>query len=214
MIQHLETTDFNVTKITNKKTNETTKILTLSNIKIPTIVFIYSTTCPHCANAAPVISEVAKNTQVFKICFLNVTKNKDIALASLETTTPIKAVPYICAYNDGKPIAIFNGKKDYDSLMGFLDKVKEIIQQSGQSLTVNFMNNNQKAQQNPQQPKKESLDDLNSGMGVPYNVVCSDKGQCYLSFDQIYETGDLGKVPDTCYLTFEQCYGETCKINA
>ena len=148
----------------------TKKVLTLQ-IKDPVLLYLFSPSCGHCQTASPIINQISENVSLFRVCDLNVSANLNLYNVSKETTTPIFGVPMIIAYNNGRPISIFNGIRSYDNILGFLNNVKGILEREGKSTTIRFVNQN---------PSSNNIKQQQSNIGVPYNIMC-DKGKCLSS---------------------------------
>jgi thioredoxin-like negative regulator of GroEL len=199
-IQQLTTSDYTI--LEHQDQNKT-RNLVISTIKEPAVVLYYSTTCPHCRIFMPIFEQIATNVPRVKFCVLNAEKYKNVAIDSLTTTTPIKSVPHIIAYNNGKSAYVYTGPKKYNDFLDFLAKWTETLDKTKFGGTGGAK----------QGPFKEELSSYRTDLGIPYNVVC-EAGQCYLTSDQINATDSESAnfIPDTCYLTQEQCYGSDCKI--
>ena len=158
----------------------------------------------------PIFEKISQNVPRFRYCVLNADSYKNVAISSLTTTTPIKMVPYLVAYNEGKAVAVYSGPKKYNDVLDFLaenfSKSLERPKFNRKSPVVARQNSGSTAHSG----SKEDMIAYKTDLGVPYNIVCNS-GQCYLSYDQIYEGGSSDSVPDSCYLQFDECYGQECK---
>ena len=126
-IQQLTTSSFTIFE---HQDASKTRILVIS-VKEPAIVLYYSTNCPYCQMFWSVFEQIAKNVPRFRYCALNADKYKNVAISSLTTTTPIRSVPYIVTYNNGKAMSVYTGSKKYDDFLDFLkDHSKRLEKQS------------------------------------------------------------------------------------
>jgi len=206
-IQQLTTSSYTIYE--HQDPNKTRNLVI--SVKEPAIVMYYSTVCPYCKMFFPIFEQIAKNVPRFRYCVLNADKYKNVAISSLTTTTPIRSVPLVIAYNNGKAVAIYSGPKKYNDVLDFLKELSthlekprfnrkspEIARKGGEASSSNN--------------KEEDLISYKTDLGVPYNIVCS-AGSCYLSYDQIYDGGSADTLPSQCYLNFNECYGQECQID-
>jgi thiol-disulfide isomerase/thioredoxin len=205
-IQQLTVKDFTIYE---HQDASKTRNLVIS-IKEPAVLLYYSTACPYCQMFWPVFEQTAKNVPRFRYCALNADKYKNVAISSLTTTTPIRSVPYIVTYNNGKAMSVYTGPKKYDDFLDFLkDHSKRLEKQSFNRKSPEVA---RQRGSTVHSGNREDIISYKQDLGVPYNVVCGS-GQCYLTYDQIYEGGSADTTPDSCYLSFNECYGQECKVD-
>lgn len=84
------------------------------------LVFFKMQNCPNCAEFEPIFAKLAhkENRVIPAIC--DISQNREVALTSRNTNTPIVAVPLIILYINGRPHAMFKGQKNIPSLQKFI----------------------------------------------------------------------------------------------
>jgi hypothetical protein len=142
--------------------------------KIPGISFVlfYSNQCPHCGG---VVDQFKTLPQLLPNCqfgMVNVSTNKDVALMSQKTISPITYVPFIILFVNGRPFIVYNGQKTATEMAGFVYEVISRIQQKKNFIT---------SKSNGDEEHIEYV-----GGVIPFNVVCEGE-QCYLSFSDAYK---------------------------
>jgi thiol-disulfide isomerase/thioredoxin len=218
-ITQLTTEHFRIAEVRSQRdgTSGIKKILTLQ-IKEPTLVYFYSPNCPHCTTTMPVIFRIAENTAIFRVCTMNIGTNRNVSVASRETTTPVTAVPLLIAYNGGRPVSIFRGDRTYDRILDFLVSVKTELEKEGRSTAINFVNRaspsaGRQGKSGEQKYEEHDIAEFKQDLGVPYNLVC-DKDMCYLQFGQAFGETNVNQVPESRYMDMQHCYGGKCLISA
>lgn len=162
--------------------------LLFNNIPGISIVLMYSTNCSICHKVIPIFQELPNFVSGCKFAVINIDNNKEIIAKSELTTMPIKYVPQIIFFHNGKPFLKYTGEKNKETMIAFFNDTISRVQKS-----VNFSKQSEK--------KKEVSDDYELG-GVPYNVVCdADSDMCYLTDGEL----SVGKEDDCsdgscCYL--------------
>jgi len=91
----------------------------------PFVVLFKMGSCSLCTTQAiPVINTLARDMNGNpKFGIIDVSQYRDIASSSLNSSTPIKSVPHIIFYFDGKPYALYKGAIDYESIHSFVSKI-------------------------------------------------------------------------------------------
>lgn len=204
-IQQLTTNDFTILE---HQDSEKTRNLVIS-VKDPAIVLYYSTSCPHCRAFMPIFEQIATNAPRFRFAILNAERYKNVAISSLKTTTPIKSVPHILAYNKGKPVATYVGQRNYNNILDFLN----ILTSQLEKMKFNTSTGRATATGVSTGTKEDIIAYKNENYGIPYNIVCGDELGCHLSMEQIYEGGSADTVPEMSHLYFSECYGQDCKLD-
>ena len=98
----------------------------------------------------------------------------DIAKKSGVTMAPIKYVPYLILYVNGRPWLRWDNEKTLAAMVNFL---KDIIPRIPKNLVENSSSNGANKGSAEEKP-------VFQGGGIPYNVVCDkSSGVCYLSFE-------------------------------
>jgi thiol-disulfide isomerase/thioredoxin len=207
-IQQLTTGDYTIYE---HQDADKTRNLVIS-VKDPAIVLYYSTSCPHCRVFMPIFEQIATNAPRFRFCILNAERYKNVAISSMTTTTPIRSVPHILAYNKGKPVATYSGPRNYNDILDFLRTLSSQLEKMKFNRRSPDASAGRASATGVPTGNKEDILSYKSDLGIPYNIVCGD-GQCHLTFEQIYGGGSADTVPDSCYLTFSECYGQDCKTD-
>ncbi len=135
------------------------------------LVLFYSTQCEWCKKLIPIFKTLPGSIGGCQFAIINVSVNKQIVLKSKETITPIKYVPYIILYIDGKPFMSYQGPHDANEIRKFIFEVSQKI-------------NNRQAfskEDNIKQKAKNKIPEFT--IGVP---KC-DENVCYLDFDEAYD---------------------------
>lgn len=89
------------------------------NVKL-LLVFFKMDTCNICAQFEPIFYQLSQTDTRVSYGILNITQNREIAIWSRQTSTPINAVPTLILYVDGKPHVKFNGNKNIPSIQNFI----------------------------------------------------------------------------------------------
>lgn len=135
------------------------------------LVLFYSTHCSHCQTLLPIFKKLPGTINGCQFAMINVSVNKNIVQMSLDTVSPIKYVPYITLYVNGKPYMLYKGPYNEVDLRNFV---------------VEVANNIQKKQQFSKERVKEE-----SPNGIPaYTVgkpICGNDKVCYLTFTGAYQ---------------------------
>ena len=134
------------------------------------ILLFYSTSCPHCGPARQHFNGVASQFMQgnCKFGMMNITQNPRVTQMARASKTPIKYVPYVMAFFNGRPLAICSTACTAQNLIQFVrrcfDSLKGQVDAFGSA-------------------KKE--DEIPAyAMGRP---VCED-GVCYLTYDDAYSS--------------------------
>lgn len=163
--------------------------LLFNDIQGISIVLIYSTNCPVCHQIIPIFKELPNYVPGCRFAVINIDNNKDIVAKSQLTTMPIKYVPQIIIFHNGKPFLKYTGEKNLQTMVSFFKDTISRVQNS-----VNFSKQSEK--------KKEENSEYENG-GTPYNIVCdSDSDMCYLTDGEL-SVGKEDNCEDgsCCYLT-------------
>src|SRR6185503_2433955 len=97
-----------------------------------TLVFFKMDTCPGCEAFAPIFHNLSgSGGRINNFVMVNISRYRDIVSWSRNNTkTPIQNVPLIILYVDGKPYAIYKGKKTFQDVLSFINKSLENISPS------------------------------------------------------------------------------------
>lgn len=139
-----------------------------NNIKGFSLILFYSTQCKFCKDLIPVFKKLPGTIGGCTFGMINVSNNKQCVNMSLQTKAPIKYVPFIVLYVDGRPLVQYDGKHTISDIRQFvLDTAKQF------RLKRNFT----KSFTTSEKPKIPAY-----CTGQP---VCSD-GVCYVDFKDAY----------------------------
>lgn len=147
-------------------------------IKGLSLVLFYSTACTFCQKFIPMFKTMPGKINGCQFGMINVSKNKDIVFMSKETLSPIKYVPYIILYVQGKPFVRYDGPHDEGEILKFIMEVagklnKERFAANAAATTSNINN------------IKETKNEIPAyTIGKP---LCGEDGVCYLEFDDAYK---------------------------
>lgn len=137
------------------------------------LVLFYSTTCTHCQTIIPIFKRLPGTIGGCQFGILNVSRNIPLINMAQQTISPIKFVPYIMLYINGKPFMSYNGQHQIEEIQRFV---------------IEVASNQQKKQQFTQKVKE--VEDS----GIPaYTIghpITGDKNSnvCYLVSSRAYET--------------------------
>lgn len=148
------------------------KKILVNGISGLSLVLFYSPKSKFCKEIIPIFKELPDAVSGCRIAVFNIDLNREMILASKETTTPILYVPYIMLYLDGKPYICYKNSIDIQTISSFILSVSR------------NMNHKQKFVRKEAPVKDDSK-------GIPaYTVghpVCGN-GVCYLEFSHAYSS--------------------------
>jgi thiol-disulfide isomerase/thioredoxin len=135
------------------------------------LILFYSTQCTYCQTLIPIFKKLPGTIGGCQFGMINVSTNKRCVLMSKNTIAPIKYVPYIVLYIQGKPFMRYNGPHDSSELRRFVIEVANKIK-------------------NKQKFTSDKVKD--DGKHIPaYTIgkpLCGDEnGVCYLEFKEAYQ---------------------------
>jgi len=140
-------------------------------------VLFYDHQCQFCQHLFPVFNQLSETIRGCRFGAVNVRAagNREIPRMSLQTIAPIRYVPFIIVYWNGKPYMQYDGERSYPALKEFAIKVGMTV---AQRRFKKFVGNV------AQQPH-------NAGKPIPaYTVgkpICGDGDDvCYLEFTDAY----------------------------
>lgn len=134
------------------------------------LILFYSTQCGHCKTILPIFKQLPGTIGGCQFGMINVSTNKKCVYMSRKTIAPIKYVPYIVLYINGKPFMRYNGPYDLNELRRFVIEV------------ANKVKNKQRFSNG--RVKEEDSGIPSYTIGIPTSKV---KKVCYLDFDEAYE---------------------------
>ncbi len=141
------------------------------------LILFYSTQCEHCQELVPLFKQLPGNVGGCQFGMINISQNKQTILLSRETIAPIKVVPYIILYINGKPYMRYQGPHNITEITRFIVEVAN------------------KIQERPSFTKKENKEVKHevSGTIPAYTIgkpLCGEENNvCYLEFNSAY--GDV-----------------------
>lgn len=140
------------------------------------LILFYSTHCTHCQTVIPLFKKMPGTIGGCQFGMINVSTNKSIVEMSKNTVTPIKYVPFVVLYINGKPYMIYSGTYEEKKLKDFIFEVVNKLEQK-QSFSK------EKVKENPE-------------TGIPAYCIgkplCGKADVCYLEFNTAY-TGQTQK---------------------
>jgi len=86
------------------------------------MLILYRMNCNNCATFEPIFRELAKKDPRIQYGVLDLDAYQQVAQWSNQTSTPIKHVPFLVLYINGRPHAKFSGTKNVASISSFLTK--------------------------------------------------------------------------------------------
>lgn len=144
-----------------------------TNIQGFSLILFYSTQCEHCQSLIPIFKRLPGSVGGCQFGMINVSHNKQSVIMSRQTIAPIKVVPYIVLYINGRPYMRYNGPHDPREIGRFIVEVAKKVQKN-----QNFAKDDQRIKENPRD-------------GIPaYTIghpLCGpDDKVCYLDFNDAY----------------------------
>jgi hypothetical protein len=144
------------------------------NIPNFSLVLYYSNFCKECEPILNVFKKLPNLVIGCQFGIVNVSTNKKCIELASKTITPIRYVPYIIMYINGKPYMSYNGDRDVNSIKQFV---------------IEFVSNVQRKQEFSKEKTVQEKDD-----GIPKYCLGKpisggrDQQVCYLNFLSAYES--------------------------
>lgn len=132
------------------------------------LLLFYSTDCSHCKRFTPLFKTLPRNVQGCQFAMTNVSQNREILQMASQTIAPIKYVPFIVLYVNGRPFMRYDGAKDIQGIATFIANVAAKLN-SKRSFTADAGAN-----------RKKTKNDI--AFGTP---KC-DGDTCYLTYAEAY----------------------------
>lgn len=142
-----------------------------NNIKGLSLILMYSTKCQHCQRLIPIFKKLPGSIGGCQFGMINVTTDPDIVLMSRNSISPIKYVPLIILYVNGKPFIRYDGPHTEQDIRSFLIDVSGKLQ-TKEKFTSDKIKEN-----------KNTRDIPDYTVGVP---LYGDEDLFYLEFDEAY----------------------------
>lgn len=178
-----------------------------NRIKGLCLVLYYSTDCNHCQSFIPNFKKLPGRIGGCQFGMVNVNKNIKLVKASQNTIVPIKYVPYIMLYIDGKPLIRYDGEHNLNMITEFIVDVSKKLKQREQ-----FINQERKliaAQQDRKmqemkmqqmQQMQQNMHEFNEVNGIPLKKDNSK------NIIPAYTVGIPKKEEELFYLVYEEAY--------
>jgi hypothetical protein len=163
-ILFLTSEDFDIQKGTNGD-------ILCHNVPGFSLILFYSTSCAFCKDLVPIFKKLPGSINGCQFGMINVGRCRNLVEMSQTTVAPIKYVPYIVLYINGKPFMVYKGPHSDTEIRNFVVEVANNIQKKQQ-----FSKEKVKEEQNPGLPAY--------CIGKP---VCGNDKVCYLTFNGAYE---------------------------
>lgn len=157
--------DFNISKGTKGN-------ILCNSIPGLSLVLFYSTQCTHCHTLLPIFKTLPGTIGGCQFGMINVSNNRKCVEMATNTIVPIKYVPYIVLYVQGKPFMKYNGPHIASEIQRFIIEVAKKIN-SKQQFT----------EETNKKIKKHKKTIPEYTIGQP---LCGEDGVCYLEFDEAY----------------------------
>jgi hypothetical protein len=149
-----------------------------TNLQGFSLILFYSTECVHCQSLIPIFKGMPGSVGGCQFGMINVSHNKQCVMMSRETIAPIKVVPYIILYINGKPHMRYNGPYIAEEIGRFIVEVARSVQLQENST------------------KDEVIKEDPRGSIPAYTIghpLCGpDDKVCYLDFDDAYGKDNVG----------------------
>jgi hypothetical protein len=96
------------------------------------LILFYSIECKFCPLLKSIFINLPKSVNGCTFGIVNVDTNKKLVLASQNTTSPIKFVPFIVFYYNGKAFLSYQGEPNEDKIKNFIIDASKHIQKKQQ----------------------------------------------------------------------------------
>ena len=161
----LNSDDFNVLN------GEKGKILS-TEIKGFSLILFYSTQCVYCKKLIPIFKTLPGTIGGCQFGMINVSTNKNCVIISRNSIDPIKYVPYIVLYVNGRPFMKYQGPYDINEIQKFVVAVSQKIQNK----------HNFDSDENVKENVRGGIPEYTIG-----NPLYGTGKVCYLEFDEAYD---------------------------
>lgn len=126
------------------------------------LILYYSTQCSYCQKIIPVFKKLPDLINGCQFGMVNVSMNRTLISMSMQSNTPIKYVPLLILYINGRPYMRYEGPHEENDIRRFILEVSNSVQASGFA----------------QVAKEKSIPAYTIGQ-----PLCGEDGVCYLEFD-------------------------------
>lgn len=135
-----------------------------------TFVMFKTDTCDHCNQLLPIFQQLARQDMRITWAVVDVSRYRNIVTMSKMSSTPIRAVPMMILYVDGRPHANYKGKRHPQAIMGFLDKILSTVNTDNHSFSQPTPSQNPYPQPT-YQPQSDPVMPSEDVMNMPKNVI-------------------------------------------
>ena len=96
---------------------------------VPGFAFVlyYSTQCAHCRALLPIFKKLPGTLGGCQFAIVNMDTNKEMISKSKNTITPIKFVPYMILYINGRPFMRYEGAHDLEEIRQFIVNIAQRV---------------------------------------------------------------------------------------
>lgn len=176
------------------------KTFLYNNIPGLSAVMFHSADCVHCPKALDEFNKTAGEIPSIRFARLDIKKNNIIYKESKDSDLPILKTPFVVVYKDKKPYMTYNSNKTAEKMVPFFSNL--LIQLRTVPTTFGAAAPGRA----PPTPKREEkavikrseAECVDGDCGIPYNVICDDDENCYLTEDEI--SGEC-KDGECCYMS-------------
>lgn len=168
----LETDDFFI------KANDGEKDMLCHRTSGYSLILFYSSECKYCPMFKSIFLNLPKSVVGCNFGIVNVDSNKKLIMASQSTTSPIKFVPFIIFYYNGRPIMSYNQDPNEEQIKKFIVDVSNHIQKKQQFSKETFTKKQQSNVVSPQSSIPAYC------IGQP---ICGNNNVCYLTMISAYD---------------------------
>ena len=148
-----------------------------NNIPGFSLILFYSTQCGHCQSFIPVFKRLPSTVGGCQFGMINVSQNRNCVIMSRDTIAPIKVVPYILLFVNGRPYMRYQGPHAPQEIGRFIVEVADKIKNQEQSTE-----------------KNDNIAENPRGTIPAYTIgkplYGPDDKVCYLEFDGAYGADD------------------------
>ena len=127
------------------------------------LILFYSTNCVYCQKINPIFKRLPEIVNGCQFGMVNVSMNKTLIGMAAKSITPIKYVPLIILYINGRPYMKYDGPPEENEIRRFILEVSNSVRDSGFT----------------QVTKEKGIPAYTIG-----NPLCGEGDVCYLTFDE------------------------------
>lgn len=95
------------------------------------LILFYSTHCVHCQKLIPIFKHLPDVVTGCQFGMINISTNRRLIAMSAASITPIKYVPLIILYINGRPYMRYDGLPHEDDIRRFILDVSNAVHESG-----------------------------------------------------------------------------------